>query len=78
MTFVVTRTSNATPEIKTFNTVQDIVNFYKDEGEIIFKENFWYNEPISDCLRCCHVDKKIAAKIVQIKYELEIYDDYRE
>ena len=77
MKFVVTRTSNAIPEIKTFNTVQDIVKFYENEGEIIFKENFWYNEPNTDYLRY-YVDKETAAKIVQIKYEIEIYDDYRE
>jgi len=77
MKFVVTRTSSAIPEIKTFNTVQDIVKFYENEGEIIFKENFWYNEPNTEYLRY-YVDKEIADEIVQIKYELEIYDDYRE
>lgn len=77
MKFVVTRTSNAIPEIKTFNTVQDIVKFYENEGEIIFKENFWYNEPATDYLRY-YVDKETANEIVQIKYALEIYDDYRE
>lgn len=77
MKFVVTRTSNSIPKIKTFNTVQDIVKFYEDEGEIIVKENFWYNEPNTDCLRY-YVDKETADEIVQIKYALEIYDDYRE
>ena len=76
MKFVVTRTNSAIPEIKTFNTLQDIVKFYEDEGEIIFKENFWYNEP-TDFLRY-YVDEKTATEIGQIKYEIEIYNDYRE
>ena len=78
MKFVITRTSSRTPKIKTFNTLQDIIKFYEDKGQIIFKENFWYNEPVEDCIKYCEVSEDVAKQIVSTKYEIEIYDDYRE
>lgn len=79
MKFVVTRTSNTTPYVKTFDTIQDIINFSKAMNqELIIKPNFWYNEPIPSCAKYCDISETLASEIVTIKNEIEIYDDYRE
>lgn len=80
MTFVITKTSDSTPYIKTFDTIQDIIDFAKKvDEELIIKGNFWYNhESISSCAKCCSISEKLASEIVTIANEIEIYDDYRE
>lgn len=79
MTFVMTRTSDSTPQIKTFDTIQELVELHEKENHgILIIDNFWYNEPVEDCMRCCRVSKNVAKQIVSTKYEIEIYDDYRE
>ena len=79
MKFVITRTSNGCPHIETFDTLQDLINFSEiiDE-ELIIGSNFWYNQSISSCAKCCHVSEALASEIVTIKNTIEIYDDYRE
>lgn len=79
MTFIMTRTSDSTPQIKTFNTIQDLIKLHKQENHgILIIDNFWYNETIEDCMRGCQVSEDVAKQIVSTKYEIEIYDDYRE
>ena len=79
MTFVITKTSNSTPYIKTFDTIQDIINFSeKVDEELIIKPNFWYNHSISSCAKNCCISEKLASEVVAIENEIEIYDDYRE
>ncbi len=79
MTFVITTIINNNPYIKTFDTIQDIINFReKVNEELIIKLNFWYNEPVEACMKYCEVSEDVAKQIVSTKYEIEIYDDYRE
>lgn len=79
MTFVMTRTSDSTPQVKTFNTIQELVELHEQENHgIILLHNFWYNEPVEDCIKYCEVSEDVAKQIVSTKYEIEIYDDYRE
>lgn len=79
MTFIMTRTSDSTPQIRTFNTLQELIELHKQEGHgILIIDNFWYNEPVEECVECCRVSEDVARQIVSIKYEIEIYDDYRE
>lgn len=79
MTFVMTRTSDTTPQIKTFNTLQELVELHEKENHgIILHHNFWYNEPVEDCIKYCEISEDVAKQIVSTKYEIEIYDDYRE
>lgn len=80
MTFVVTRTSESTtPQIKTFNTLQELIKLHEQEKHgILIIDNFWYNETVEECMECCQVPKNLAKQIVSTKYEIEIYDDYRE
>lgn len=79
MTFVITRTSGGKPYIETFNTIQDVIHFSeKVDEELITKLNCWYNESIENCMKYCEVSEDIAKQIVSTKYEIEIYDDYRE
>ena len=79
MTFVMTRTSDSTPQIKTFDTIQDLIKLHEQEHHgIILLHNFWYNEPVEDCIKYCEVSEDVAKQIVSTKYEIEIYDDYRE
>ncbi len=79
MTFIMTRTSDSTPQIKTFNTIQDLIKLHEQEGHgIIIIDNFWYNESVEEYMKIFQVSKDIAKQIVSTKYEIEIYDDYRE
>lgn len=79
MTFVMTRTSDSTPQIKTFDTIQDLIKLHEQENHgILIIDNFWYNEPVEECVECCQVSKDVAKQIVSTQYEIEIYDDYRE
>lgn len=80
MNFVVTRTSDSTtPQVKTFNTLQELVHLHEQEKRgILIIDNFWYNETVEECMVCCQVSEEVAKQIVSTKYEIEIYDDYRE
>lgn len=79
MTFVMTRTSDSTPQVKTFNTIQELIELHKQEGHgILIIDNFWYNEPVEEYMEIFQVSEDIAKQVVSIKYEIEIYDDYRE
>lgn len=79
MTFILTRTSNSTPQVKTFNSLQELIKLHEQEKhEILITDNFWYNETIEECMKCCQVSKNLAKQIVSTKYGIEIYDDYRE
>ena len=79
MTFVITRTSDSTPQIKTFDTLQDLIKLHEQENHgIILLHNFWYNEPFEACIKYREVSEDLVKQIVSTKYEIEIYDDYRE
>lgn len=79
MEFVITKTSDSTPQVKTFNTLQDLINFFEQcDEELVLSKNFWYNISASSCAKAYSISKEFAAKVVKIKYEIEIYDDYRE
>ena len=57
MTFIVTRTSDSTtPQVKTFNTLQDLIKLHEQEKHgILIIDNFWYNETVEECMECCQV-----------------------
>ncbi len=79
MTFVMTRTSDSTPQVKTFNTIQELVELHEQENHgILIIDNFWYNESVEEYMKIFQVSEDIAKQIVSTKYEIEIYDDYRE
>lgn len=79
MTFVMTRTSDSTPQIKTFDTIQDLIKLHEQENHgILIIDNFWYNEPVEEYIKIFQVSEDVAKQIVSTKYEIEIYDDYRE
>lgn len=79
MTFVVTRTSDSTPQIKTFDAIQDLIKLHEQENHgILIIDNFWYNEPVEEYMKIFQVSEDVAKQIVSTKYEIEIYDDYRE
>lgn len=80
MTFVVTKTSDpVTAQIKTFNTLQELINFQKRQKcGIIINKNISYNESIEDCMEDYQVSEEVAKQIVSIEYEIEIYDAWRE
>ncbi len=79
MTFVMTRTSDSTPQIKTFDTIQDLIKLHEQENHgILIIDNFWYNETVEEYMKIFQVSEDVAKQIVSTKYEIEIYDDYRE
>ena len=79
MTFIMTRTSDHTPQIKTFNTIQELVELHEKENRgILIIDNFWYNEPVEEYMKIFQVSEDVVKQIVSTKYEIEIYDDYRE
>lgn len=79
MTFIMTRTSDSTPQIKTFDTIQDLIKLHEQENHgILIIDNFWYNESVEEYMKIFQVSEDIAKQIVSTKYEIEIYDDYRE
>ena len=79
MTFVMTRTSDSTPQIKTFDTIQDLIKLHEQENHgILITDNFWYNETVEEYMKIFQVSEDVAKQIVSTKYEIEIYDDYRE
>ena len=79
MTFVMTRTSDSTPQIKTFDTIQDLIKLHEQENHgILIIDNFWYNETVEEYMKIFQVSEDVAKQIISTKYEIEIYDDYRE
>ena len=80
MNFVVTYTSGIKgTKVITFNTLQELVEFYNSCGqEIIITENFWYEHNVEDCMLSCRVSEELAKQITETKLEIEIYDSYRE
>lgn len=80
MNFVVTYTSGIKKEkIITFNTLQELIEFYNSCGEeIIIKNNCWYKFNIERCALSCHISEELAKQITETKLEIEIYDSYRE
>jgi len=79
MTFVMTRTSDSTPQIKTFDTIQDLIKLHEQENHgILIIDNFWYSETVEEYMKIFQVSEDVAKQIVSTKYEIEIYDDYRE
>ena len=79
MTFIMTRTSDSTPQIKTFNNIQDLIKLHEQENHgILIIDNFWYNEPVEEYMKIFQVSEDIAKQVVSTKYEIKIYDDYRE
>lgn len=80
MNFVVTKTSDpVTAQIKTFNTLQELITFQKQKKcGIIINKNISYNESIADCMEDYQVSKEVAKQIVSTEYEIEVYDAWRE
>lgn len=79
MKFIITRTSDdnyLNVEVKDFSSIESLINFVDEVGDIIIQENFWYQEDGSALKKYFpHLD---VNKMVSIPYAIEIYDDYRE
>ena len=79
MKFYVESVSGAYPaQVQTFSTLEDVINFYEEHGEIIITNNFWYHKSTGTLVDLYGVPQEIADEIVKCEYSIEIYDDYRE
>jgi hypothetical protein len=80
MKFLITRTSDgdyANAEIKDFPSIESLIDFKNNVGEIIIKENYWYQEGDMFYFKRNYPYLN-AEEIATIPYEIEIYDTYRE
>ena len=78
MKFIITRTSDDDYiEIKEFASIQSLIDFMNEvQDKLIIKNNFWHEEDTTYLKKWYpHLD---VDEIVNIPYEIEIYDDYRE
>lgn len=79
MKFYVDSVSGKYPrQVQTFSTLEDIINFYKEHGEIIITHNYWYHELPDFLVKFNGIPQEVADEIVKCEYSIEIYDDYRE
>ena len=63
-------------EIRSFNTVEELMKFRQDNDDLIITRNFAYKEDV-DMVK--EWNPKVSAdELVTIPYAIEIYDDYRE
>lgn len=84
---IVTKASDYTFfEIMEFNSLEELLDFYDENGDIILGDNFFYNasiERVLEDLLSYHEmtedrAKEIAPQIPTIKHHIAIYDDYIE
>lgn len=80
MDFVITYTSQShAPSIKHFNSLEELINFYKEAGSLILERNALKDEDPNSIMKWnCVSNIKLATQISECDYELEVYDDYRE
>ena len=80
MKFVITRTSdNDYIEVKEFSTLEELIDFRNEVGQLVISRNFWYNagkEGIENIKKW--YPNINAEEIVSIPNGIEIYDSYRE
>ena len=63
-------------EIRSFNTVEELMKFRQDNDDLIITRNFAYKEDV-DMVK--EWNPKVSAdELVTIPYAIEIYDDYCE
>ena len=63
-------------EIRSFNTVEELMKFRQDNDDLIITRNFAYKEDV-DMVK--EWNPRVSAdELVTIPYAIEIYDDYRE
>lgn len=63
-------------EIRSFNTIEELMKFRQDNDDLIITRNFAYKEDV-DMVK--EWNPKVSAdELVTIPYAIEIYDDYRE
>lgn len=84
---IVTKASDYTFfEIRELNSLEELLNFYDENGDIILGSNPFYNASIENVIESLvnyydmaeDVAEKIAPQILTVKYEIIIYDDYIE
>ena len=79
MDFVITRTSTDTITVKSFSTLEELLRFKEQEkNPVIISNNFYKDIPIHSVMEGTNTDENTAAIISKCKYEIEIYDYYRE
>lgn len=68
-----------TYEIKEFNSLEEIMNFFKETGEIIILKNefFWDLEKYLNA-DYCEEEKEIFRTLSKYPYAIEIYNYWRE
>ena len=78
MKFVIMRaSSDSYATIKYFPTTEDLINFKKKQKhDLIITDNPWYNCDIK--LASEYLPKTLINEIINIPYEILIYDDYIE
>ena len=78
MKFVITRTSDDEYiKIKEISTLEELINFRKEVGDIIITHNFWYESEEIERIKRYYPNIN-TEEVVTIPNEIEIYDDYRE
>lgn len=77
---VMVRTSKAYwYQIKTIPNLKTLVSIYKEEGDLILRENWYYKDDPKDIVRFWKgMTLEDAKEVSECELALEIYDDYRE
>ena len=80
MTVVVTRASDWTwHDFRTFNTIEKLFSFVKEQGDVILSENFLYGRKDYEIIaEASEISLEDAIKFTECEFEVKIYDDYVE